>query len=809
MLRGYELYLVEQWACSRQSPTLVVTTYTGDDKHEIKVGVLSVPLDESLWSTRLRAYFKSAHQFHARPKDTDLGELMVTNLSNFPSALTVIPVPDGNVSSHRQIFVVNEDLKRLGCSGRAGLALSEPTEATQAKFQQLYRTSDRIPFSSSVTELIRLCQVALCIFEKLAHEYVDGLLCDVTETAIGNWWTEIGAEHYNYEPTDGILGPSTVAALLGMLLGARNRLHWYGAPVSKDVFEIDSTKRGISDFQRSQKLEKTRRLDRQTLFRLHTATAKAAAGETWGVQRAVKSTMTEIGGKRGEIVMDMVSGKDKGGLADIETLDIDRFITLAYGERPKWLWFGKARRAPTDFSDNEQELANAYPTKEDAFIAQAKRVQSAPLEAEMKQRQKDEPNGLHLVPSITPSMTIADSPEKEALRKAVFKSVAGKMSDARSGLGRIKDAVGVTRKGHSRGPSLITRDDVVEDPFSNPGIHRAGNHATTSSDPAMLGRAFSWKSKPEEYLAAIKRGDSHMTEEILHGVGGSRDPSSSTEGSNSRKQRGQQGGEPGEAARDAVASSIDNKGNQATAARGFDGAEPTDEDEAPSDIEQGLLPSQLPVLDRRHSTGDFGYTREHVLNESRWPRRMSFGDAEDAVLTWEEIVDVTTNDDSNTIDAVATAQYIDHLKAGVDGIVYGMEPWVEGKLKLMNELNERYGHDKEDIGAVYHQLSEACNRVRFQADELLADERAQLTENVKEIEVFVARLDYEINTLVQKVQDVEDGVENFQRQVEEIERRAGALKTQLETEGWVHWFVRTLTGVGTGPNITRSRKGGR
>lgn len=58
ILRGYELYVVEQWACSRQSPTLVVATYTGDESHSIVVGVLAVPEDESLWSPTLRIYFR-------------------------------------------------------------------------------------------------------------------------------------------------------------------------------------------------------------------------------------------------------------------------------------------------------------------------------------------------------------------------------------------------------------------------------------------------------------------------------------------------------------------------------------------------------------------------------------------------------------------------------------------------------------------------------------------------------------------------------------------------------------------------------
>jgi len=53
------------------------------------------------------------------------------------------------------------------------------------------------------------------------------------------------------------------------------------------------------------------------------------------------------------------------------------------------------------------------------------------------------------------------------------------------------------------------------------------------------------------------------------------------------------------------------------------------------------------------------------------------------------------------------------------------------------------------------------------------------------------------------VQDVEDGVAQFEGQVEDVERRADELKNQLEMESWLHWAVRTLTGIGTGPNITQ------
>lgn len=771
VLRGYEVYVVEQWACSRQSPTLVIVTYTGDERHSVVVGVLSVPAEEVLWSTKLRVYFKATRQFLARPKDTDLGELMVTNLSSFPSALTVIPVPDGDIRKHRQIFIVNENLKRLGCSGRSGLTLTDPAEGTQAKFLSLYKVSERVPFFTAVTELVKLCQVALYMFEKLESEYIDGLLCDVTEKAIGNWWTEVGAEHYNFEPNDGILGPTTVAALLGMLMGARNRLYWWGAPVSKDVFDIESTKRGIAYFQKSFKLEKTRRLDRQTLLKLHIVTAKAAAGEGWGVQKAVKSRMKEIGGNRGEIVMGMVSGKDKGGLADVESLDLDRFLNFAYGERAKWLWFGKPRRT-VEPSERDPEVTTSGFAKEEKEIY---RTQTLPTEDDSDKRPE-----IHQVYSELPpgSAISVNDPFEKDVRRNVLKSVAGKMNDARSGFGRIKDAVGGNKRGHGVRASIGNREDIMDYRNGNLTFPVPHDRSAVVSSPALArGRAFTWNRRPEEYLAAMRRG-----EQPLSLPGESRDHSSSTDS----KRLNQLGVE---VRRDVAPS--------------------RDESIEEQDLEGPLLESERKEnaphigLSRRHSLEVAQLTVKHVLNEERWPRRMSFSDAEEAILTWEEVVDFGENaEELNEVEALA--EFARHLHHNIDDIAFNVNPWVEEKLKTVASLDERFARDKEDLQSLYHQLNEACQRVRYNSEGLLSEERASLTESVKEIEVLLARLEYEINALVSKVVDVEDGIQNFERQVEHVEKRAAALKTQLETESWMHWFVRTLTGVGTGPNITKA-----
>lgn len=798
VLRGYELYLVEQWACSRQSPTLVIVTYTGDPKHSVVVGVLAVPADDKDWSPRLRVYFKAIQQYHARPKETPLGELMVTNLSSFPSALTVISVPDGDIKKHRQAFIVNENLKRLGCSGRSGMSLSDPTPATQAKFLSMYRTSERVPFFQAVIELVKLCQVALFIFGMLDQEYIDGLLCDVTETSIGNWWTEIGSEYYNIEPTDGILGPTTVAAMLGMLMGARNRLSSYGAAVAKDVFDVDSTKRAISQFQKSQKLERTRRLDRQTLLRLHTVTAKAAAGEGWGVQKAVKSTVAEFG-KRGEILSGMVGARDKAGIGEIETLEFDRFRELAYGERAKWLWHGKPKKSLVDHHDRSMtDMSNILFGKEDSpNQLTAVRTQSLPLEEELEVRKKEESTTIYSAPPPLSATTFTESPgEKDALRKTVFKSVAGRVSDARSGFGRIRDAVGGGLRGHS---NRLSKDETAETGYMSPSISSLVQSTGGLSSPVMgPGRAFTWKNKPEEYVNAFRKEKEQSSIPVVNeATQTSQTPATALlSGVDDAEKLPTKANEirrdiiAGTSVAGSVADECDLQGPILAAERSGD--------------------TSLCFLQRRHSIEAFRRCNEMRPNDERWPRRMSFGVAEDAVLRWDDIIDISTDyelghPDVSLEEQESAAEVARNLFMQIMDLRRGVEPWVMQRVNGIEALDDAYMRQQEDLQALYYQLSDAYQSVKQSSQEMIAEERAHVTEAIKDVEVHVAKLEYEINALVSKVQDVEDGVAQFETQVEDVEKRADELKITLETESWLHWFVRTLTGIGTGPNITRPR----
>lgn len=783
-LHGYDIYIVEQWACSRIHPTFIITTYTGDPSHKVMAGVLSVPTDESTWSPRLKLYFSAVTQCQARKHDTPLGTLMVTDLNQFPSALTVIPVPDGDIHKHKEDFVVNENLKRLNCAGRAGLKLQPPTAATEAKFHQLYRTSERVPLYSAVPELVKQCQIALMMFGVLAPEYVDGLLCDVTEAAIGDWWTDIGMDLYNIEPSDGILGPTTVAALLGTLMGARNRLHAFGAPVAKDPFDIASLKRGIASFQKSQKLPRTRRLDRATLDRLHRVTAKAATADGW--TDAVKSTVAELSGHGGEMVMGMVRGREKAGIADVETLDIDILASLVAGERAKWLWRGKPRKsvAATATPSAADGYAGGPPTADMMFTTDD---QGGYVWTSRKRRSTEDFAAAEPRPSHggQPETTPTGGDDKDQnLGRMVRRGVSGKVSDARIGFGRFKDAVGI------------------------PGLR---SHLQRQKDgPEMVDAAY---MPPIDSDSEMPKNDGNQTEpESVH----EESPLTADAGPTEDTQ---------------ADSSSDPKSNPPPAITVEPAAESTDEpaesshkpslprsDEESQDLERFKThSSDTSAADREQASvlGMMSLRRPQSCVElapgdpmeqmnSYWPRHLSFSTVEEVVLGWEDLRDTGEEDDRAPLEdagALGDAIIREDLLA-TDARIFSAQiqelsertvPWVERQVDSVDDLNRVLYESHEKVNSAYLERLNQYQEIRDQSSDLLTEEHSSLTDHMRRVELIGAKLDYELHVLGSKVEDVETGLSEFERHVDDIEARIKMLirgDEAKQNDSWLGWLGR-------------------
>ena len=785
-LLGYELYIVEQWACSRTDPTFIITTFTGHVDQGVSVDVLSVPTDEKEWSPQLRVYLKAMCQYHARKKATPLGTLMVTNLSGFPSALTVIPVPNGDLKNYRENFIVSENLKRLGCSGRAGLSLTAPTGATRAKFDQLYRISELVPIAEAAIELVKLCQAALVLFTKLDPEYADGLLCDATEQAITDWWTECGTDYYNTEASDGILGPTTVSSLLGMFLGARNRLNAYGAPVSKDAFNLKATKRGLAYFQKWQKLPKTRRLDRQTLERLHRVTSKAANSEGWAVPKAVRSTVAELGGKGGEMVMGMVGSRDKGGISEVETFDMNKFIAALSGERCKWLWYGKPRKNPSNdlFSSLTNEDDLIFSGDEYSTSMRTARRKEQLSEVNFPRSGHNQLEHLYANPSGSQS-SLDPSDRDQALRRGVLKSVTGRMHEARSGLGRFKDAVSL--RGHHH---KISRDDDISFTQELPP------EVESSTNQRVVRQLVSAKVNPATDARYLLNDD--LQTSLREALFTSSDPKASGDYT------------PNLASNDAIISHFSSELRHQTedimvAPR----STMTDsyrhslveEDTRPNEDESSLLDKRTDWTQLRASSirslrslGKVGKISRHISTHSRHPRSMSFSIADDIIsLSGVRIMKPYKNE-ASTIDALAEECFQSfQLKHSADQLMelkIVAQTSAENEIKAIADLEIRLRRFHNELSSIYYRKQEEYNALQYATKDLLVEELASSSGALKEIEVLGAKLEYELDALLSKLEDVEDGVAEFERQVSDLEERAGSLEDREVNE--TPWYRKML-----------------
>ena len=789
-LQGYELYFVEQWACSRKHPTFVITTYTGLQEHFVIVGVLSVPTDEDAWSPRLRVYLTAIRKYHARARETPLGTLMVTNLSNFPSSLTVIHVPDGDLRAHREDFILNEDLKRLGCAGRAGLTLGNPNGATETKFRDMYHTSEKIPVHAAVIELVKLCQAALMMFGKLSIENCDGLLCDITEQKISDWWADIGGDYYNIEPADGILGPSTVAALLGLLMGARSRLHASGVSVGKDIFDVVSMKRAISQFQKAQHLERTRRLDRTTLDRLHRVTAKAASAESRSVPRVVKSTVAELSGKGNELV----GAREKASIADVETFDLDDFISFGSGERFKWLWHGKPRRHEGPDLLNDLDDGLVLNDNGEGWTSKKKSV-------------GDEMSPMHHISDRfyfhASSSSVDHLPPDQALRRAAIKNLAGKASDNRKGFGKIKNAV--TRHGHHQ-TSLHQVDKLLKDEDLGDLRDSAGSAYQTSesSHPNQSSKSSASQSESNSPRSSRRPSKTDNIEHprprrIAHAK-----PASSRDTPKATSDREDGMGDTADVdseMSDSVMDSIEHAKGVTSRQKAHRPVLERDRTLTTRDMQAidkmqhfGWASSNLPNLRSTKSFSALLQQPRSTFWEQRFPRQASFSAVVDALST----SNLGEEADSKNAFALMSNEKLQELRdERLEYKLYLLKSressWVESKISQVDDLNKNCSVTKEKLDEVYHQKRNESHELHNFIQHLASERRTFINEAVKDVENLDAKLEYELQALQSKVEDVENGVDEFERQVMQLEVKVQELSdVKPPQRSW----IRTWLGLG-------------
>ncbi|GFZ47816.1 hypothetical protein JCM24511_05563 [Saitozyma sp. JCM 24511] len=283
VLSGYALYSLRTWFLSRTHWSQTIVTQTGKPTEHIsaylivpdpelapKVGELEVHTATKLLMS----------ETHAQARKTEWGTLLVNTPSSFRQ--DIFPVPGGDLRQARPYLLVNTGLRRLGCGGRAAMALEPPIPALRRKFHELYRLptppgqgapigrtvspttspskpegspgspsssnhpvlSD--PFTLMLKELVKLIQAALALWGMFGTDRedleIDGLFCDETKAGIFQWRREMGMEHeeslkLEKETSGGCIDPKTLAALLSSVTSTRYHLAQLGVEkLPKDPF---------------------------------------------------------------------------------------------------------------------------------------------------------------------------------------------------------------------------------------------------------------------------------------------------------------------------------------------------------------------------------------------------------------------------------------------------------------------------------------------------------------------------------------------------------------------------------------------
>lgn len=252
-LVGYEAYIVEQWVLSREVGT-VICTYTGNSSDVITAYRIKVNRDENLWSPYFKGYLsKLYYSDYCRPTESTVGVIFLTNLFQLAN-LALVPIPkNSDVISTFSKYLVNNNLKKLGCGSRSTTS-SEPTKALEDKFKQMFKISNDVTLQFASRELVCILQTILYYYDLFNPFYCDGLLCMKTEKAVKDWWLEYSNYPFlKWKPSQNeYLTPKSISSIIGFTILLKSVLEMMGnnIVVPKDILDVEKFRVSLGQFQR-------------------------------------------------------------------------------------------------------------------------------------------------------------------------------------------------------------------------------------------------------------------------------------------------------------------------------------------------------------------------------------------------------------------------------------------------------------------------------------------------------------------------------------------------------------------------------
>jgi hypothetical protein len=208
-------------------------------------------------------------------------------------------------------------------------------------------------------------------------------------------------------------------------------------------------------------------------------------------------------------------------------------------------------------------------------------------------------------------------------------------------------------------------------------------------------------------------------------------------------------------------------------------------------------------LRRSQSSANVIDVRPENLRTNRVPRHMSFSAIESVVLDWQHIETepVTEEQEHQKVHQVlareeANAYLIQEKAAKISYLERATIPFTERQVRDIDKLDQLSQTHQDELNELYYERLEEYQTQKATSTDILVDERQGLTEGLRRVEMLGAKLDYELNALNSRVEEVEDGVAEFERGVRNIEVRVDELvEENTHRESWLVSLMRFfLTG---------------
>jgi chromosome segregation ATPase len=174
-----------------------------------------------------------------------------------------------------------------------------------------------------------------------------------------------------------------------------------------------------------------------------------------------------------------------------------------------------------------------------------------------------------------------------------------------------------------------------------------------------------------------------------------------------------------------------------------------------------------------------------------YPRHLSFSLAEESVLIWEDIVDserdpYTNNTRGQMMDEEFIAKESRHLRKLIYDLETTTTPFTQSQLETLHTLLSTLALDQQTLESLYHPNEDHLQSLRTASEDILRAEKERLDESLKGIETLAAKLEYEVNGLKGRVEDVDAGVGDFEKGVGRVEERVGELEKDAAKaeQGW-------------------------